>query len=117
MVAEDDKFYSGVYKIKLTAEGYDVGLAKNGEEVIKLAKERMPDLLLLDLIMPVKDGFTTLSELKKDKKLKNIKVIIMSNLGQEEDINKAKTLGASEYLIKSNYSLQEMVDKIKGYLL
>lgn len=116
LVAEDDKFYAGVYRRKLTAEGYDVKIAENGEEAIKMAKESKPDLLLLDLIMPIKDGFTTLDEMKKDKTLNDIKVVITSNLGQEEDIKKAKALGAFDYIVKSNFSLKEMVEKIKNYL-
>lgn len=116
LVAEDDAFYGNVFKTKLTKEGYEVVLATDGEQAIKQIKERKPDLMLLDLIMPVKDGFTTLSELKSDPDLKNIKVIVLSNLGQDEDIAKAKTLGADDYFVKTNISIQEMVDKVKQYV-
>ena len=116
LVVEDDSFYGNVLKTKLTKEGYEVVLATDGEQAIKQVKGKKPDLMLLDLIMPVKDGFTTLSELKSDSDLKNIKVIVLSNLGQEEDITKAKTLGADDYLIKTNISIQEMMDKVKQYV-
>jgi len=116
LVAEDDKFYGNIYKVKLTKEGYDVIVADNGEVAMEEVKKNKPDLILLDLIMPIKDGLETLKELKNDPKLKAIKVIVISNLGQEEDIVKAKSLGADDYFIKSNISIQEMVDKVKYFL-
>lgn len=116
LVAEDDKFYANIYKVKLTKEGYEVMLAENGEQALKLAREKKPDLILLDLIMPVKDGFETLKELKADSSLRDVKVVVSSVLGQEEDIKKAKDLGADGYLVKTDVSIQEMVDKMKEYL-
>jgi two-component system, chemotaxis family, sensor kinase CheA len=114
LVAEDDKFYANVYKRKLEMEGFKVVLAENGEIALKLARGQTPDLILLDLIMPVMDGFTALSELKKDDKLKNVRVIVLSNLGQDEDVAKAKGLGASDYIVKSNLSINDLVNKIKA---
>lgn len=116
LVAEDDKFYANIYKIKLAKEGFEVEVVGDGEQALKSARERQPDLVLLDLIMPVKDGFETLKEMKADPKLKDIKVVVSSNLGQQEDIKKANDLGATDYLTKANLSIQEMVDKIRGYL-
>jgi len=113
LVAEDDKFYANVYRRKLELEGYNVVVAENGEIALKLIKVKAPDLILLDLIMPVMDGFAVLKQLQKDQDLANIKIIVLSNLGQDEDIEKAKALGASEYIIKSNLSINELVDKIK----
>jgi DNA-binding response OmpR family regulator len=113
LVAEDDPFYGNIFKTKLTWEGYDVILAVNGEETIRQVKMRKPDLLLLDLIMPVKDGFAALGEIKCDPDLKSIKVVVISNLSQEEDIVKAKTLGADDYFVKTNISIQEMLEKVK----
>lgn len=116
LVAEDDSFYSNIYKFKLNKEGFLVETATNGDEALKLIRERKPDLILLDLIMPIKDGFETLRELKDDPALKDIKVIVISNLGQDEDITRTKEMGAQDYLVKANMSIQEMMDKVKSYL-
>lgn len=116
LVAEDDKFYANIYQVKLAKEGYEVRVAEDGEQTLSEMKKRKPDLLLLDLIMPVKDGFEVLREMKADSILKDIKVLVLSNLGQEEDIKKAKDLGADDYLVKTNMSIQEMMEKVKSYL-
>lgn len=116
LVAEDDKFYSDVFKTKLGKEDFDVVVAADGAEALKLARERKPDLMLLDLIMPVKDGFETLKELRADQELKDVKVVVLSNLGQDADVKKAKDLGANDYLVKTNISISEMIAKVKSYL-
>lgn len=116
LVAEDDRFYANIYRIKLTKEGYEVAVVGNGAMALALAQRKTPDLILLDLIMPVKDGFETLKELKADPKLKDVKVLVLSNLGQVDDIQKARDLGAVDYLIKSNVSIHEVVEKVKKYL-
>lgn len=116
LVAEDEQFYGNIYRLKLTKEGYEVTVVDKGDEVLKIAREKKPDLILLDLIMPGKDGFETLRELKMDAKLRNVKVVVISNLGQAEDIKKTKELGALDYLVKANMSISDMVQKIKGYL-
>lgn len=116
LVGEDDKFLAKVYKTKLAKEGFDVEVGSDGEEVLKLARAKTPELILLDLIMPVKDGFETLEALKADPKLKEIKVIILSNLGQEEDQKRVMALGAAEYIIKANVSFGEVIATAKKYL-
>ena len=116
LVAEDDKFYSNIFKIKLAKEGYEVVVVNNGEELLKAAREKKPDLIVLDLIMPIKDGFEVLGELKVDDSLKDVKVIVISNLGQETDIEKAKDLGATDHLTKANISLEEAMEKVKQHL-
>ena len=116
LVAEDDKFLSKAYAAKLKKEGFDVVLAGNGEEAVEKTKSEKPDVVLLDLIMPKKDGFDSLSDIKKDQTTKNIPVVILSNLGQEEDIERGKKLGAVDYLVKSNISIQDVVNKIKQVL-
>jgi len=83
---------------------------------LKEVNKKSPDLIVLDLVMPLKDGFETLKELKADDRFKNIPVIVVSNLGQEDDIKKAKTLGAIDYFVKANISLNEMVDIVKKHL-
>jgi len=116
LVAEDDKFYATIFKTKLAKEGYKVIVTEDGQQTLEVIRERNPDLVLLDLIMPIKDGFEVLRELKADSSLKNIKILVLSNLSQEEDIKKVKELGALEYLVKTNISIQEMVEKVKSYL-
>jgi DNA-binding response OmpR family regulator len=117
LIAEDDDFLAKAYRIKLTNLGYKVVIVGNGEEVLSYLKENPPpNLIILDLIMPEKDGFETLAELKKEEKFKKIPVVIVSNLSQEEDIKKAKDLGALDFLVKSSFSLSEIVQKIEGFL-
>lgn len=116
LVAEDDQFYANIYKVKLTKEGYQVVLASDGEQTLKAARLKKPDLILLDLIMPVKDGFETLKELRGDSNLRGVKVVVLSNLGQDEDIKKVRELGATDYLVKTNISIQKVIDKIKEHL-
>lgn len=113
LVAEDDRFYARIYETKLGREGFDVKVVTNGEEALAAIKERVPHLIVLDLMMPIKDGFDTLKELKQSEKYKNIPVIVISNLGQNEDVQQAMTLGASDYFIKANLSIEEMVAKVK----
>lgn len=116
LVAEDDKFYASIYKTKLAKERFDVTVVGNGQEALEFLKEGKPDLVLLDLIMPEVDGFSVLEEVSKNDRLKGLKIIVMSNLGSDEDINKAKNLGASDYFVKSKLSIQEMIDKVKENL-
>ena len=117
VLIEDDRYYRLAYQDGLKEAGFDVFLAGNGKEGLKLVQSEKPDLILLDLIMPIKNGFETLEELKMDDKLKEIPVIILSNLGQDSDIEKAKALGSTDYLIKSNFSMKEVIEKIKFHLI
>lgn len=100
----------------LEKEGYQVINALNGETGLELSKKMKPDLILLDLILPKKDGFEVLEELKKDEGTKDIPVIILTNLEGSGDVEKALSLGATTYLVKANYELAEVVKKIKETL-
>lgn len=113
LVIEDDVAYANVYQRKLSKEGYEVVVEQSGEAAIELAKKRHPDLILLDLVMPGKNGFEVLQELRADPELKNVKIIVASNLSQDVDIEKAKKAGADDYFIKSNVSVPEMVQLVK----
>lgn len=115
LVAEDDKFLADVFLTKLTKEGFNVIQAFNGEDAISVTKKYHPDLILLDIVMPKKDGFDVLREIKEDDNTRDIPVIIMSNLGQEADVMMGKKLKAAEYIIKTNTSLADIVKKIKQY--
>lgn len=116
LLAEDDKFISLAYLDGLKRAGYEVEHAKNGKEALEKAKSFLPDLIFLDIIMPEMNGFEALEEIKKDESLKNIPVIVLSNLGQDTDIKKGKELGAIDYLIKANFSMAEVIKKIEFYL-
>lgn len=116
LIAEDDKFISRAYGNGLQQAGYEVFTATTGVEAEEVVKKEKPDLILLDLIMPEKDGFELLRQVKKSKKLKDIPVLILSNLGQDSDIEKGKKLGAVDYLVKTDYSMQKVIDKIEFYL-
>ena len=115
-IAEDDQFLSNAYRVKLTKDGFDVKLVADGQELLNLLKTEKPDIIILDLLMPVKDGFETLKEIKTDPSLKNIPVIIASNLGQKNDIDQGLSLGAVDYIIKSDLSLEDLVAKIRTLL-
>ncbi|MFA6099210.1 MAG: response regulator [Patescibacteria group bacterium] len=116
LLTEDDLSLMKIYSNKLRISGFDVSMAITGDEALRKAEIELPELMLLDLILPGKDGFLVLEELKKNPKTKNIPVIILSNLGQESDIQKGKELGAVDYLIKSDVSLAALVEKVKKYL-
>lgn len=116
LVAEDDKYLANAYRVKLAREGYEVRIVFNGQEVIKVLEEFVPDIIILDLIMPVMDGYSVLEYLKKTPILKDIPVIIASNLGQSEDIVKATKLGAADYIVKTDLSMKKVSEKIQAVL-
>jgi DNA-binding response OmpR family regulator len=116
LLVEDEKSLSEMYQTKLTKEGLEVFAVDNGENVAPIAAEKSVDLILLDIILPKVDGFAALKELKENAKTKKIPVIMLTNLGQDEDIKKGKELGAEMYLVKSNLTPTQVVDKIKGIL-
>lgn len=116
LIVEDNQVLVKMYKIKLDLEGFQVETASEGQEGLEKLNDFSPDLILLDLAMPGMDGFEFLEELRKNEKLKEITVIIFSNLGQESDIKRAKELGAKDYLIKVNLTPRQVVEKIRQYL-
>jgi DNA-binding response OmpR family regulator len=116
LVIEDDIFLANAYKIKLTKEGFTVAIARDGEEGIAALTADRPDVILLDLIMPKKDGFETLAEIKGNENFKDIPVIVASNLGQKADLDKAQQLGAQDYIVKSDMSLDVIIEKVKALI-
>lgn len=116
MIVEDDEHISRVYEIKLDKEGIVSSLVRDGEEAVAKIVAEKPDLILLDLMIPKKDGFWVLGEIKKNSETAHIPVLVLSNLGQKSDQDRALELGAKEYLVKVDTSIQEVVDKVKGYL-
>ena len=113
LIIEDDKFLRELITQKLTKENYDTSEAVDGEKGLKKIKEERPDLILLDLILPGIDGFEVLAKMKEDSALNQIPVIILSNLGQKEDVEKGLKLGATDYLIKAHFTPVEIVEKIR----
>ncbi len=112
LIVEDDKFISNAYKIKLEKSGFEIILATDGQEAINILKTQVPDLILLDLVMPIKDGFATLKEIKANPEWSSIPVIVASNLGLTEDIDRAMTMGATGYIVKTDLSMSELVGKV-----
>ena len=116
LIVEDDKFLRELISQKITKEGYQVVEAIDGEDGVKKAKEEKPDLILLDLILPGIDGFEVLSSIKEDPSLSQVPVIILSNLGQKDDVERGLKLGAADYLIKAHFTPGEIIEKIKKSL-
>jgi len=117
LMIEDDKFLRKIYKNKLSKEGFEFVEAINGVEGLNKVLSEKPDLVLLDLILPRKNGFDVLIEMKRDSATKKTPVIILSNLGQETDIQRGLSLGAQDYLIKTDVSLSEVINKVKENLV
>lgn len=116
LFVEDESALQKTFGERLSPEGYEVISALDGEIGLRLAKIKKPDLILLDLILPKANGFEVLKELKEDKETKDIPVIVLTNLEGIGDVNKAIELGATTYLIKAQYSLEDLVEKIKKVL-
>ncbi len=116
LIIEDDSFLQGLVASKLGKDGYSIVTAANGEDAVRLADSEKPDCILLDLLLPSMDGFETLTRIRQNEALKNTPVVIFSNLAEEKDMARAKALGANEYMVKSNFTLDELAAKIKGML-
>lgn len=112
IIVEDEKILANLLNKKLKAEGYESLIAWNGKKGLELIKKEKPDLILLDIIMPEIDGFELMKTISKDKKLKKIPIIIISNSGQTVEIDKAQELGAVDWLIKTEFDPQEVLNKV-----
>ena len=113
LLVEDEKIMINLLQKKLTQEGYDVKVAVNGEEGLKAMKEEKPDIVLLDIIMPKMGGFEVMEEMGKDPVLREIPIVIISNSGQPVELDKARELGAKDWLIKTEFDPQEVVEKVE----
>ena len=111
LIVEDDVMLNKIYQTKLGIVGYKVFAAYDGEEGIKKMEEAVPNIVLLDLMLPKKNGFEVLETVKQNIKLNHIPVIILSNLGQGDDIERGKALGADDFLVKSNVKLEMELEK------
>lgn len=116
LIIEDDKFLIKLYSDKLVREGFDVSMAISGEEGLGKVAAEKPDLVLLDVILPQKNGFDILSEIKLNPETKHIPVIMLTNLGQESDIKAGRELGAAEYLVKTDFSITKLAEMVRHVL-
>lgn len=116
LLVEDDKFLRELIARKLTQEQYEVVQVADGEEALKQIGKEKPDLVLLDLILPGIDGFEVLAKIEEDVKVAAVPVIILSNLGQKEDVERGLKLGAVDYLVKAHFTPNEIIEKVKQAL-
>ncbi|MFA5746541.1 MAG: response regulator [Candidatus Paceibacterota bacterium] len=116
LLAEDDPFLIDIYTTKLANSGFDMAVAKTGDEVLSGLRERMPDILLLDIVLPGMSGWEVLSEIRKDPKFNDLKIIILSNLGQKNEVEKGLEMGAVGYLVKAHYTPTQIVEEIRKIL-
>lgn len=116
IIVEDDTFLQSLASQKLGKEGFTVVAVSDGNVAYDTVKKEKPDIMLLDLMMPGVDGFQVLEKVKSDENTKAIPVVVFSNLSDDKDINRAKELGAVEFMVKSNFTLDELVEKVKSIL-
>jgi two-component system phosphate regulon response regulator PhoB len=116
LIIEDDEFLRSLAAKRLEKDGYNVLAAAEGDSGLKMAEEQAPGIILLDLLLPGMSGFEVLEKLRSNESTRSTPVIVFSNLGQKEDVEKAKGLGANDFLIKANFTLDDVVEKIQGYL-
>lgn len=115
LLIEDDQILSKVVNEELKEAGFEVSEANDGEEGLKLAQSKKPDLILTDVLMPKMDGFGVLEGLKKSPITKEIPVIMLTMLGTDEDIKRGLKLGANDYIVKSQHAVTEIIDKVKKF--
>lgn len=116
LVVEDEDFLVRALKDNLMSEGYSVAVAVDGEQVFDELKKKTPSLILLDLLLPKKNGFDVLKEIRQSPEWQLIPVVILSNLGEDSEIKRALELGANDYFVKSQHPIQEVIEKVREYL-
>lgn len=116
LLVEDDTFLANIYKTKFEMENFKVTVAENGESGLEEMKKKRPQIVLLDILLPKLDGFAVLEKMKADKELKEIPVILLTNLGQKDDVEKGLEMGAVDYLIKAHFKPSEVVEKVRKIL-
>ncbi|MFA6254955.1 MAG: response regulator [Patescibacteria group bacterium] len=117
LIVEDDDTLLEMYNIKFKESELTVITAQDGLAALELAKKELPVVILLDVMMPKMDGFAVLTELQNDPQTKNIPVLMLSNLGQQDDVSKGKKLGAADYIVKASMTPTQVVEKVKAYLV
>jgi len=117
LIAEPDQYIGRAVREALLEDRFDVVMARDGDEAVKMIYSEKPDLVLLDLMLPGKNGFEVLEEIQMDEAISQMPVLIYSNLSQESDIEKARSLGASDYLVKTDISMKEVVEKVRENII
>ena len=116
LIVEDEEFLVRALKDNLISEGHTVSVAMDGEAVFDELKKKKPSLILLDLLLPKKNGFDVLRDIRMDPEWQHIPVVILSNLGEDSEIKRALELGANDYFVKSQHPIQEVIEKVREYL-
>ena len=116
LLVEDDPFLIEIYTTKLKESGYVVDTAEDGDTALRKVKDELPDLMLLDIVLPNFNGWEILRKIKTDENTKELKVIILSNLGEKGEVEKGIKLGATKYLVKAHYTPSEVVSEVKKIL-
>jgi len=117
LLVEDEKILAEMYKDKFEAEGFETKIAFSSREALEILEKEKPDLILLDILLPKENGIVFLSKIKKEEKFKDIPVVAFSNYDTPETKKEALALGVKEYLIKTDYTPQDLVEEIKKYLI
>lgn len=117
VIVEDEEALARVLKEKFEGEEFTVELAMDGKVALPIIQKMRPDLVLLDLMLPKRDGIDVLKDIKADRDLENLPVIVLSNLDGDEDIKQAISLGAKDYFVKSQHPIKEVVEKVKDFLI
>ena len=116
LLVDDDEFLLDMYSVKFKEAGFEIEVANSGEAALEKIRQGTYDAILLDIIMPALDGFEVLQQMKKENLLAKSVVVVLSNLGQKEDIERGMYLGANDYIIKAHFTPREVVEKIKQHL-
>ena len=116
LLVDDDEFLLDMYSTKFREAGFDIDIASSGEAALEKIRKNQYHVILLDIIMPVLDGFEVLQQMKKENLISKSVVVILSNLGQKEDIERGMFLGATDYVIKAHFTPREVVEKVKSHL-
>ena len=117
LIIDDDEFLLDMYAVKFKEEGFEVDIAREGKEALNKIKEgASPEVVLLDIVMPGMDGFELLETIRKEKLIPTSKIIMLSNLGQKEHLDKGMSLGAADYIVKAYFTPSEVVKKVNEVL-
>ncbi len=116
LLVEDDPFLVEIYSTKLKEAGFSVKIATDGKDALRKVKRDIPDLLLLDIVLPNFNGWEILRKIGRDDELRALKVVILSNLGEKQEIEKGLKLGAAKYLVKAHYTPSEVIEEVKKIL-
>lgn len=117
LMIEDDSFIVKMYRTKFEDLGFLFRDASTGDKGIDLARREKPNLIVLDIVLPQKDGFQVLRDIKKDSELSSVPVLLLSNLGQQEEVEKGLALGAEDYIIKAHFTPSEVIERVRKMLL